>query len=172
MKREDQAGLSDIILTARKQAQEGLRETRSALRRLRVDKPHNVDSTRNIFKIISIFRKIAGIGIDLNFGNLPHFLARELNVALFRTVQEGLTNSVRHGRATRVRVSFWVAGNEVLLTIADDGKGALDVVKGLGLTGMEERIGALGGTVHIGVSPMGGFSLSVKVPLSTEPETE
>jgi len=166
MRRDDQAGLSDILVTARAQAQEGLRETRAALRKLRSEKSEAMDSAQAVYKIVSIFRKIAGIQVELSLGNLPRFLSQDLNLALYRTVQEGLTNAIRHGKATFVRVSFWVAdGGEVRLTIADNGKGAFEVVKGIGLTGMDERIGVLGGRVEIGRAPEGGFSLSVSVPL-------
>jgi signal transduction histidine kinase len=170
MRRDDQAGLTDILVTARAQAQEGLRETRVALRKLRSEHTGLTDSTRAIFKIVSIFRKLAGIEIELNMGNMPHFLAQDLGLALYRTVQEALTNAVRHGKATLVRISFWVEGNDLLLTISDNGKGASEVVKGIGLTGMDERISALGGAVSIGPAPEGGFSLSIRVPLKTAPE--
>jgi signal transduction histidine kinase len=172
MRRDDQAGLTDILITARKTAQEGLRETRIALRKLREEQPGMTNSPRSIFKIVSIFRKITGIEVELNLGNLPHFLSQGLNLALYRTVQEALTNAVRHGKATYVRVNFWVEADELGLTIADNGKGAFDVVKGIGLTGMEERIGALGGSVRIGRAPEGGFSLSVHVPLKTHTSAE
>ncbi len=168
MRRDDPAGLTDILITARKTAQEGLRETRVALRKLREEQPGEVDSPRAIFKIVAIFRKITGIEIELNLGNLPREVARDLNLALYRTVQEALTNAVRHGKASRVRVNFWVEGEDLRLTIADNGKGAFEVVKGIGLTGMEERIGALGGSIGVGRAPEGGFSLSVHVPLRTE----
>ncbi len=167
MRRDDQAGLTDILITARKTAQEGLRETRVALRKLRDEQPGLTQSPRAIFKIVSIFRKITGIEVELNLGNLPQFLSRDLNLALYRTVQEALTNAVRHGKATYVRVNFWVEGDELRLTITDNGKGAFEVVKGIGITGMEERIGALGGLVRIGRAPEGGFSLHVQVPLKT-----
>jgi signal transduction histidine kinase len=170
MRLDDKAGLTDILVTARAQAQEGLRETRAALRRLRSDRSELVDATLSIFKIVSIFRKIAGIEVELNLGNLPHSLAQDLNLALYRTVQEALTNAVRHGKATKVRVNFWVEGEELSLTISDNGKGAFEVVKGIGLTGMEERLGALGGSVRIGRATEGGFALYVQVPLRTMPE--
>ena len=172
MRRDDQAGLSDILVTARTQAQEGLRETRAALRKLRNEKSSSADSTLAIYKIVSIFRKVAGIEVELNLGNLPHFLAQDLNLALYRTVQEALTNAVRHGKATRVRVNFWVEDRELRLTITDNGKGASEVVKGIGLQGMEERIVPLGGCVFVGQASEGGFSLSVHVPLRLAPEGE
>ncbi len=168
MRGDDPAGLTDIIVTARSQAQEGLRETRAALRRLRSEKSAPMDSAQTIYKIVSIFRKIAGIEVELNLGNLPRFLSHDLNLALYRTVQEALTNAIRHGKASFVRVNFWVAeGGELRLTITDNGKGAFEIVKGIGLTGMDERIGALGGRVEIGRAPEGGFSLSVSVPIAT-----
>jgi signal transduction histidine kinase len=168
MKREDQAGLTDILITARKTAQEGLKETRIALHKLREEQPRMTNSPRAIFKIVSIFRKITGIEVDLSLGNLPHFLPQSLNLALYRTVQEALTNAVRHGKASHVRVNFWVEGEELGLTITDNGRGAFEVVKGIGLTGMEERIGAFGGTVSVGRAPEGGFSLFVQVPIGVQ----
>ena len=171
MRRDDPAGLTDILITARKTAQEGLRETRVALRKLRDEQPGAADSPRAVFKIVSIFRKITGIEVELNLGNLPRVLSHDLNLALYRTVQEALTNAVRHGKASRVRVNFWVEGDDLRLTITDNGKGAFEVVKGIGLDRrMEERIGALGGSIGIGRAPEGGFSLTVQVPLRTPSE--
>jgi two-component system sensor histidine kinase DesK len=68
-------------------------------------------------------------------------------------------------------VSFHVEGEELALTITDNGKGAFEVVKGIGITGMEERLGALGGIVRIGRAPEGGFSLFVQVPLRAAGES-
>jgi signal transduction histidine kinase len=166
MPRDDQAGLTDVLITARKTAQEGLQETRLALRRLRDEQPRVSNAPRAIFKIVSIFRKITGLDVTLSLGNLPNSLSQELSLALYRTVQEALTNAVRHGKASRVRVIFWVEGEELRLTITDNGKGAFEIVKGIGLSGMEERLGALGGSVSVGRAPEGGFSLFVEVPMN------
>ncbi len=169
MPRSDQAGLTDLLITARKTAQEGLRETRLALHKLRDGERRELNTPRAIFKIVSIFRKITGLEVMLSLGNLPNYVGTELNLALYRTVQEALTNAVRHGKATKVRIIFWVEGEELRLSITDNGRGAFEVVKGIGLRGMEERIGALGGTVSVGRAPEGGFSLAVQVPLKTAP---
>ena len=171
MPRDDHAGLTDVLITARKTAQEGLRETRAALRRLRNEQLREINVPRAIFKIVSIFRKITGLEVMLSLGNLPNVLGHELSLALYRTVQEALTNAVRHGKASRVRVIFWVEGEELRLAITDNGKGAFEVVKGIGLAGMEERLGALGGSVRVGQAPEGGFSLTVTVPLKASVDT-
>ncbi|HEY9593746.1 MAG TPA: sensor histidine kinase, partial [Spirochaetia bacterium] len=171
MPRDDQAGLTDLLITARKTAQEGLRETRAALRRLRNEQLRESNVPRAIFKIVSIFRKITGLEVTLSLGNLPNSLSHELSLALYRTVQEALTNAVRHGKASQVRVLFWVDGEQIRLSITDNGRGAFEIVKGIGLAGMEERLGALGGGVHVGPAPEGGFSLTVHVPLKVGAET-
>lgn len=163
--RNDQAGLTDLLITARKTAQEGLRETRLALHKLRDGERREHNTPRAIHKIVSIFRKITGLDVMLSLGNLPNYVGSQLNLALYRTVQEALTNAVRHGKATRIRIIFWVEGDELRLSITDNGRGAFEVVKGIGLSGMEERIGGLGGTVRVGRAPEGGFSLAVTVPL-------
>jgi signal transduction histidine kinase len=168
MRRGNDAELPELLATARSQAQEGLRETRMALRKLRAEGPRRTDSPGAIHKIVSIFRQVAGVRVELSLGNLPRFLSRDLNLALYRTVQEALTNAIRHGKASAVRVGFWVERGEVLLNITDNGVGADVIVKGIGLSGMEERLGALGGSVRTGRSPEGGFSLWVRVPLTED----
>ena len=157
--------LTDLISTARKQAQEGLQETRAALRKLRNEGPRKTDNALAIHKVVSIFRAVAGIDVDLDLGNLPRFLSPDLNRALYRTVQEGLTNAVRHGKATKARINFWVWDGIMLLSISDNGSGSASFVKGIGLSGMEERVGALGGSVSTGASLEGGFKLSVSIPV-------
>ena len=169
MPRSDQAGLTDLLITARKTAQEGLRETRLALHKLRDGERREHNTPRAIHKIVSIFRTITGLDVMLSLGNLPNYVGPQLNLTLYRTVQEALTNAVRHGKATKIRIIFWVEGDELRLSITDNGRGAFEVVKGIGLSGMEERLGALGGTVSVGRAPEGGFSLAVTVPLKTAP---
>ena len=164
MPRDDQAGLTDVLITARKTAQEGLRETRLALRRLRNEPLRVSNAPRAIYKIVSIFRKITGLEVTLSLGNLPNALSQELSLALYRTVQEALTNAVRHGKASRVRVIFQVDGEELRLTITDNGRGAFEVVKGIGLAGMEERLGALGGASASDGRRRAGFPWPCRCP--------
>lgn len=97
-----------------------------------------------------------------------------VETAIYRVVQEALTNAARHARATRVQVEVQLAGPAVRGTIQDDGQGfdvdaALDRRgdRGLGLIGMRERLDALGGTLSI-VSGRGqGTTLSVTIPLES-----
>ena len=99
-------------------------------------------------------------------------LDEERTLALYRLVQEALTNCARHARATRVAVSVsWCGGDGsgprgARVCIEDDGVGAdLRAARaGLGLFGMRERLVALGGSLSVESSPRAGFRLTAQLP--------
>jgi signal transduction histidine kinase len=95
------------------------------------------------------------------------------NIAIYRTVQESLTNIAKHARANRVAVSIHrpaaVApdGDRVTLRIDDDGDGicAGGIGEGLGVLGMSERVHALGGRLSVTAAPSGGTRVDAVLPL-------
>lgn len=101
----------------------------------------------------------------------------KIDLALYRCVQEGVTNAIRHGRAELVQVILMEkpAGTDrtgarlpatVQLTISDDGRGiSADTPIGFGMTVMRERIHALGGNCAVQTAPSQGTTLKVMVPL-------
>jgi len=95
-------------------------------------------------------------------------------LALYRTVQEALTNCARHARASHIKVDIgWrdAAVPAALISIEDDGGGCDPGLKtpGLGLAGMRERLVALGGTLAIDSAPGAGFRLRGELPASLTP---
>jgi len=70
--------------------------------------------------------------------------------ALYRVVQEGLTNAVRHGRADRIEIRITRTGNMVTVNIRDNGTGCEALEEGFGLRHMRERLEMLGGTLVYG----------------------
>jgi two-component system sensor histidine kinase UhpB len=99
-------------------------------------------------------------------------LPPEVELVLFRIAQEALTNCGKHAQATRVDVSLRFAGGTAQLVIEDNGKGFdPQQVPGptrqgrLGLYGMHERIGLLGGTLTVDAFPGRGTRISAEIPL-------
>lgn len=94
-------------------------------------------------------------------------LSPEAGLALYRVLQEALSNVARHAGATVVRVRFFTEDGTVTLTVEDNGRGfsrtAAAVTKSLGLAGMSERIGALGGSVAF--ESRGGAIVTVRLPV-------
>jgi two-component system sensor histidine kinase UhpB len=90
--------------------------------------------------------------IDVTFEIDPALDTIDAVVAqtVYRVMQEGITNVLRHARATRMRLKATAADGKVQVEISDDGVGMpADVVMGRGLTGMRERVRALGGTFEL-----------------------
>lgn len=97
-------------------------------------------------------------------------LESPVSTALFRIVQEGLTNIFKHARATEARISVQFGGEFVELEILDDGQGfdrdemALVGYRCWGLMGMEERAALLDGTMQLDTRPGEGTCLRVRIP--------
>ena len=78
-------------------------------------------------------------------------------------VQEGLTNSLKHGKATHVRLHFWQEEHGVWVHINDNGLGSRKMSEGIGIAGMRERIEQLGGRLRA-ANKQDGFELSAWIP--------
>jgi signal transduction histidine kinase len=92
----------------------------------------------------------------------------DLATALFRIVQESLTNSVRHAHASSVEISLVADATGLALTVRDNGRGFAVEERppgGIGLVSMGERAHALGGRLDISSSPGAGTIIQVKLPL-------
>jgi len=92
---------------------------------------------------------------------------------IYREAQEALHNCAQHSGAHTVRLSVVQQRERIELTIADDGKGFdSQVVRGMGLLGMEERVTHLGGEFQVSSRPGQGASLHIALPLTVAVEVE
>jgi signal transduction histidine kinase len=95
-------------------------------------------------------------------------LPGEAEIAVYRIVQEALTNVIKHANARTVSVVLTRKGEAVVVVIEDDGRGFdpnADQVGGLGLLGMRERIALVGGRLSVESAPHRGTTVAVEVPL-------
>ncbi|MGD2135910.1 MAG: PAS domain S-box protein, partial [Gemmatimonadales bacterium] len=119
----------------------------------------------------SEFARRTSIDVELSdMQELP--VDRERATALFRILQEALTNVTRHAAASRVQVTLSRIGREAVLDVIDNGRGLTDAEidrpQSLGLLGMRERAVALGGEVEFRSPPDGGTHVRVRMPLPLE----
>ncbi|HEY1358858.1 MAG TPA: sensor histidine kinase [Thermoleophilaceae bacterium] len=111
--------------------------------------------------------RAAGLQVDLRVQGDPQPLPPGVDLAAYRIVQEGLTNSLKHSGAGHARVEVRYEDAAVGLTIADDGEGAgATESSGHGLVGMRERVALYGGTleIHSHVED-GGFRVLASLPV-------
>jgi PAS domain S-box-containing protein len=116
------------------------------------------------------FFERGGPPVDLQVKDLPPALDKDVELALYRIAQEALRNVAKHAHAAQVWLTLEGAGNEVIMTIRDDGTGFERSHPrhgpGLGLASMEERTRLLGGVFSLASAPGRGTSLQVKMPVA------
>ncbi|MEV6925599.1 DUF4118 domain-containing protein [Dactylosporangium sp. NPDC051485] len=116
----------------------------------------------------SLARRSA-VPVDLDI-RLDRRLSSSVEVAAYYIVSESLTNAAKHARASLVHIVAQLQGGMLQLSIRDDGIGGANPDKGSGLTGLVDRVVALGGRMTISSPAGGGTSLSAAIPTShTDP---
>jgi signal transduction histidine kinase len=117
------------------------------------------------------FASRTGIKCRLRCIGTTTALDTERSTALFRMVQETLTNVARHAQATQAQIGLRISRTVVSLDVRDNGRGmresASGLRAGLGLFGMRERAAAFGGTVIIRSTSYTGTHVRVRIPLAT-----
>lgn len=114
----------------------------------------------------------AGIEVDLKLIGISDRLPRDVETAAYRIMQEATTNTLRHAQAKRLEIRIDRRTGWLIVMVRDDGRG-FDLDEGrprknLGLQGMRERAGLIGGTVQI-LSTLGvGTTVMARLPLLTE----
>jgi signal transduction histidine kinase len=162
--RRDSVGLEDLLVKCRDQAQRGLLETRRAMRNLRAVSEVKGSSLIRVTEVARIFERATKVAVKLNFGNTPDSLGARVDDVVYRMVQECLTNALRHGNATEIAINFWITETVLRLSISDNGLGSKEIVPGIGLSGMAERLAYVGGTMKAENTPF-GFVVFSEIPL-------
>jgi signal transduction histidine kinase len=150
--------------------------TLDGIHRLSFDLRPSVLDDLGLFRAIEWYAerdlKRRGIAVRCESDEQDERLAPEIETALFRAVQEAITNIVKHSRAETVLIQCTITPKAVTIEIEDDGRGydpagisqtAADG-RGLGLAGIQERMEILGGTALIDSAPGQGTRLVLNVP--------
>ncbi len=149
--------MEELLDRCARGAREALTDTRKAVKALKGDENPGIEG---ILQMINEFRRDTGIDIQADI-SVPD-LTPEAGRVLYRVVQEAITNAVRHGQATFIRVGIGSDGNRISFEVKDNGSGG-EYTEGFGIRNMRGRIEELGGTLKIdagnGFGIMGEFRL-------------
>ncbi|GII56474.1 two-component sensor histidine kinase [Planotetraspora thailandica] len=158
----------EALVTIQEAAGEAMRELRATLEVLRV--PGDETAGGGVDRLPDLVDRVrsTGLAADLEISGTRRPLPGEVDRAAYRIVQEALTNVTRHaGRATAA-VSVRFDPGELVVQVDDDGRahaGSVPV-EGFGLSGMRERVTALGGRLRAGARTEGGFTVRAEIPLN------
>jgi len=156
---------SDMANNLGEFAKDGLNEIRTALRQLKPSEFEKYESIIAIEDLTKEFSKLTGVDVKLGFTREKWPLNREQSFVIYRIVQEFLSNSIRHGKATKVNIFMNFNENDLILTLKDNGQGVDNLEKGMGLTNICERVNELGGQVDYDTKKGKGFLMRVVVKL-------
>ncbi|MDF2263900.1 sensor histidine kinase [Streptomyces coacervatus] len=140
---------------------EAMRELRATLDILRTDEPTGTPA------LLVERACAAGLAVELTVTGDERPLAATLDRAVYRIVQEALTNAARHAGPAKVGVQLIYGEDDLTIRVEDDGTADPDrpPAPGVGLTGMRERVTAFGGTLHAAPRAEGGFEVRARLPL-------
>jgi signal transduction histidine kinase len=144
------------------------RDLNQIAHQLHPSKVHALRLDSSIRSICAEFSKRHAINATFVHGPLPKSVDPNVSLCLYRITQEALHNVVRHSRARHVSVQLGSKQDSLSLRIVDDGVGfdtMSSEAEGLGLVSMRERIGLVGGTLHIWSKPQRGTRIEAAVPL-------
>lgn len=141
----------------------GLEEIRMALRELKPDEYENLEFIFSIEKLIDDFKKLTDVDVRLITSKTVLKTSEANEHILYRAVQEFMSNSVRHGNATQIVIHLLFDNNEIILSMRDNGDGCDNFVKGLGITGIEERVREVGASVDYETAKGKGFSMRIRI---------
>ena len=111
----------------------------------------------------------AGLPVELHVDGDPFPLPRGIDLSAYRIVQEGLTNALKHARASDADVTVRYRPDELKIEVRDNGRGgARNDGLGHGLVGIRERVKIYGGEMTAGAVPEGGFVLSTRLPIGDD----
>ncbi len=138
-------------------------------------RPYELDRFGLIQAIESMIERVSNsfsLRLLSSLDDINGLLSTDSETVIYRIVQEGLNNVIKHAGATEVRVTLKHLGNEVAVTVEDNGKGieTIDSMKrsGFGLAGIQERARMLGGSCTVESRPGQGTILTVRLALSDE----
>ena len=169
----DPASAAEAIQAIRRASKSGLRELRAILEVLRQVDGGNpaVPDLRAIAALVEA-TSAAGTPTTLEPAEPPVPLPPPVGLAVYRIVQESLTNVVRHAGRVAATVRLRQDGGYLCVDVVNDGGAAPPAFSegtGAGLAGMRERAAALGGTLDAGPRPGGGFAVHARLPVAAAP---
>jgi len=137
--------------------------------------PHQLERlglTKAVKSIVNNVEKSTEIQFTVYLDNIDNIFPADLEINIYRIVQECLNNIIKHSEATKSVLKFTHLDNSVEITITDNGKGiSQDAVKGIGMNELNERVKLYYGNLQILTSPGKGTTIIISIPINKNHES-
>ncbi len=146
-----------------KTARAGMNEVRRSVSALRPDALERFQLSEALAKLCGEMQQTSHAEIRLDIQPADMRLSQDEEDAVYRIVQESVTNAIRHGHATEIDVSLSCQERRMAIVVQDNGIGCAKIEQGFGLRHMRERLRLLGGSLR--VNGTNGFRIEASIPL-------
>jgi two-component system, sensor histidine kinase and response regulator len=155
----------EFLLEAKQLSTEALKSVRMSVWDLRQSPLQDKMLEEAIVNIVKEFQRTSGILPQMQI-NLSQPLSNRVSTAVYRIIQEGLTNIYKYAEATLVQIHIETSDRGLLVTLRDNGKGFCTDgnYTGFGIQGMQERITALEGQLQVISQPNAGCTIEARFP--------
>jgi signal transduction histidine kinase len=154
----------DALEKAKKMTQAALTDVRRSVASLRSPLEQSGPLSEMLVSLVNNCRA-PDLHIEFKISGSPRTLSPQVELACFRTAQEGLNNVQKHAHANHASVHLdYLASDRVRLSIEDDGSGSDDPIGGFGLLGLRERVHLVDGEMYTETAAGQGFILTIEVP--------
>ena len=163
------------VVQAKAHLEKAIKEVRRISRNLRPSELDDLGLVPALRSLCNEFTERTGVAIDLKTARLPQGLSVDLELNLYRIVQEALGNVEKHSRATETSLRLECDGAVVRVVLRDNGRGfdpaqprgrkRKEQGPGMGLVDMQERAAFMGGTCALRSSPGEGTEIVIEMPL-------
>lgn len=158
--KENGQAASQMAANLRDFTRKGLEEIRKALKELKPKEFKEYETILSLENLIKDFSKLTGIDVKLTFTKSKWNLDEKSSLVLYRAVQEFLSNSAKHGKATKINIYIHY-DDELIVTLKDNGIGTDEIKPGMGLTSLAERIKEIGGSLSYESKRNNGFFMRI-----------
>jgi signal transduction histidine kinase/ligand-binding sensor domain-containing protein len=172
-----QSTARDDLRRVRRQVGHSLRDARESILELRRDGMKTPDVVNSLREVAERTERTYGVHVDISVnGRRPPHCSADVDLQLFRIGQEAITNAIRHGHATEVRIVVSYEKDRVRLSVCDNGCGfTIDEQQGVrepgahfGLQTMRERAARISGRLEIVSTPGSGTTVETLIPVPAE----
>jgi len=146
-------------------ARAGLVDVRRSMNELRPDALERFSLIAAISKLSEDINECTNTKVEIQIVGQVYKMGADEEETVYRIVQEGITNAVRHGAASEIIVTLEFSKNNLQIKIEDDGIGAEKIQEGFGLRHIRERVEMLGGEVSFGGNGADGFTIFADLPI-------
>lgn len=141
---------------------DGLQDIRRTLNQMRPDALKDYTLETSLKKMLKEYSDLSKMQIDFSYNWGKAEFEKTTEMVIFRVIEEAVTNALRHGHATKVKISCDLTSSSYRMTISNNGSITKKVKMGYGLTQMKERLAVINGKIKIEGSPV--FTIIVDIP--------